>query len=207
MKQLLSPSRFIDFLACAHKEALRRAGVEKDEEDASTALIQDKGFEHEAEVLAKLEARYGKAVAIPTSVSLDEKVAATHQAMREGSPLIYQAALAGARWMGYPDFLVRVEGPDGPYYEPHDAKLGRRLKPSYVLQLSIYADLLAEAGWPRPPAGRILLGGAANIDNDEAGWVKLGDFAHVTQRLKSQYEALVDAGASNTKAVTCTACS
>lgn len=207
MTQLLSPSRFIDFLACAHKEALRRAGVEKDEEDASTALIQDKGFEHEAEVLTKLEARYGKAVAIPTRVSLDDKVAATHQAMREGRPLIYQAALSGARWMGYPDFLVRVEGPNGPYYEPHDAKLGRRLKPSYVLQLSIYADLLAEAGWPRPAEGRILLGGAANIDNDEAGWVKLGHFAHVTQRLKSQYEAFVDAGASNTKAVPCTACS
>jgi len=207
MTQLLSPSRFIDFIACPHKEALRRAGVPKDAEDASAALIQDKGLEHEAEALAKLEAVYGSAVSIPTDGSAEARAAATREAMMAGATLIYQAALTGARWMGYPDFLVRCEGPQGPFYEPHDAKLGRKLKPSYVLQLSIYADLLAENGWPRPAQGRILLGGAANADNEDAGWVKLSDFAHVTQRLKSQYEAFVDAGASGTKASPCAACS
>ncbi len=206
MTQLLSPSRFIDFVACAHKEALRLAGIPKDAEDAGAALIQDKGLEHEAQVLEALEAIYGPAVSIPTVGSAEELAAATRKAMEEGTALIYQAALTGTRWMGYPDFLLRCEGPDGPYYEPHDAKLGRTLKPAYVMQLSIYADLLAENGWPRPARGRILLGGAANGDHDTAGWVKLSDFAHVTGRLKKHYEAFVDAGAADTKSTPCAAC-
>jgi hypothetical protein len=80
MTQLLSPSRFIDFIACPHKEALRRAGVPKDAEDASAALIQHKGLEHEAGALAKLEAVFGPAVSIPTDGSAGARAAATREA-------------------------------------------------------------------------------------------------------------------------------
>jgi predicted RecB family nuclease len=206
MTQLLSPSRLIDFISCPHKEALRKAGVERDPVDASVALIQEKGGEHENDVLQALESATDGAVHIPTNSSLVDKVAATHAAMRDGAPLIYQAALSGKRWMGYPDFLVRCEGPDGYYYEPHDAKLGCSLKPSYVIQLSIYADLLVEAGWARPKRGRILLGGEDHNEDTQTGWVALGDYAHVTARLKSKYEAFVDGGATGTTAQPCAGC-
>ncbi len=205
MTHLLSPTRLINFIACPHREALQRAGTPKDDEDASLKLIQDKGGEHEDEVLQALESMIAGAVHIQTNGALANKVAATLQAMRDGAPLIYQAALAGKTWMGYPDFLVRCDGPGGSYYEPHDAKLGRSLKPSYVIQLSIYADLLAESGWPRPKRGRILLGGGT-IDDERSGWVNLSDFAHVTARLKAKFESFVTGGAKGTRAMPCAGC-
>jgi predicted RecB family nuclease len=206
MTQRLSPSRLIDYMACPHKEALRKAGVARDADAPTIALIKDKGGEHENDVLQALESDSDLAVHIPTNGTLEDRVAATHEAMRDGATLIYQAALSGKRWMGYPDFLMRCKGPDGYYYEPHDAKLGRTLKPSYIIQLSIYADLLAENGWPRPKRGRILLGGKDPLEDTQAGWVDLGEFAHITARLKRQYEAFIDSGATGTTAQPCAGC-
>ena len=206
MNQFLSPSRLIDFIACPHREALRKAGVEKDPVDAGVALIQNKGGEHESDVLQTLESAVKGCIHISDTGTLSDRAAATRAAMAEGASLIYQGALVGARWMGYPDFLVRCKGQAGYYYEPHDAKLGRNLKPSYVLQLSIYADLLEESGWQRPKRGRILLGAKDFAKDDVSGWVELGQFAHVTARLKGQYDKFVQAGATGTRAQPCAGC-
>lgn len=65
MSQRLSASRLNEYLSCAHAAALWLDGVTPpDLVDPSLELVRKKGLEHEAEVLARLEARYGPAVSI-----------------------------------------------------------------------------------------------------------------------------------------------
>ena len=84
-------------------------------------------------------------VEIPSG-ALEARFPATVEAMERGAPLIYQAALTAGSWLGYADFLVRVEErcPRWAWsYEPWDAKLARSARPEHVLQIAIYGDLLA----------------------------------------------------------------
>ncbi len=94
-------------LGCRHASTLWMAGVPEDEEDDPLlSLIRAKGFEHEAVVLARLEAEHGPAVRIAGNARYDERQAATLEAMRNGATLIFQGALLTDRWIGLPDFLV-----------------------------------------------------------------------------------------------------
>jgi hypothetical protein len=69
--------------------------------------------------------------------------------MKRGIPLIYQAALTAGSWLGYADFLIRVED-DCPRwgwsYEPWDAKL------------AFYGDLLATVQGRAAHRGCLMLG-------------------------------------------------
>ena len=79
-------------------------------EDPHGELVARKGREHEAACLAGLRERCGDVVRIPNG-AWPARVAATVVAMTRGTPLIYQAALADAPWIGFADFLVRVDEP------------------------------------------------------------------------------------------------
>src|ERR1700761_21708 len=139
----LSASRLNAFLGCSHAAALWLAGVKsKDEVDETLKLIRDKGFEHEAVVLARLEEKYGAAARIPDKGTLAERTEATRRAIEAGATLIYQGALSEGAWLGYPDFLVRAETGDKALLAPEDAKLARRAKGEYLLQLGLYAELM-----------------------------------------------------------------
>src|SRR5262249_23719654 len=117
--------------------------------DETLDLIRKKGFEHEALVLQRLERLYGPAVKIQGSGDVAERMLQTLAAINSGAALIYQAALHQSGWIGFPDFLVRKTGAAGARFEPEDAKLARRAKPEYVLQLGIYASLLEQClGYP-----------------------------------------------------------
>jgi uncharacterized protein len=120
-----------------------RAAVEP-ADDPQAALIVRKGHEHEAACLAGLRERCGDFVEIPSG-ALMARFSATVDAMERGIPLIYQAALTEGSWLGYADFLVRVEDASPRWawsYEPWDAKLARNARPEHLLQISLYADLL-----------------------------------------------------------------
>ncbi len=75
---------------------------------SAPVAIRAKGFEHEAVVLARLEAEHGPAVRIAGNARYDERQAATLEAMRNGATLIFQGALLTDRWIGLPDFLEFV---------------------------------------------------------------------------------------------------
>ena len=79
-------------------------------EDPHGELVARKGFEDEAACLEGLRERCGDVVRIPNG-AWPARVAATVAAMTRGTPLIYQAALADAPWIGFADFLVRVASP------------------------------------------------------------------------------------------------
>ena len=137
----LSASRLNDYLGCPHQAALWLAGIKPAEDaDATLQLIRNKGFEHEAAVLARLEERFGPAERIPSGGSLADRARLTREAIARGAKLIYQGALAKDAWVGYPDFLLQ-NGDQGAF-EPEDAKLSRSVKGEYLLQLGIYAELL-----------------------------------------------------------------
>jgi uncharacterized protein len=129
-------------------------------DDPQAALIARKGHEHEATCLAALKERCGDFVEIPSG-ALQMRFSATVGAMERGVPLIYQAALTAGEWLGYADFLVRVEDdcPRWPWsYEPWDAKLARSARPEHVLQIALYGDLLGTVQGRAAHQGSLMLG-------------------------------------------------
>ena len=167
-------------------------------------LTSEKGIAHEGAILKRLQTQHGDGVAVIKGdgerkgnfeAQLAVRLAETRAAMDLGVPIVHQAALLwerdGHRWFGYADFLRRVpvpceswpDGPDGPgwSYEPWDAKLATRPKPSHLLQLCLYDAMLAHhqgqrlrrAGDPSPRIG-ILLG--EGVDRETGGPLTDADF-------------------------------
>jgi predicted RecB family nuclease len=162
----LSPTLAATFLGCNASAAwtleARRGLREPAEpaEDPQVALVVRKGYEHEAACLAGLKERFGNSVEIPSG-PLKARFAATVEAMERGVPLIYQAALTAGSWLGYADFLIRVEDSGSRWawsYEPWDAKLARTARPEHVLQIALYGDLLSSVQGRAPDRGCLMLG-------------------------------------------------
>lgn len=188
MTRLLSASRLNAFQACRHQTALWLQGVKPPERaDDAITLIRAKGFEHEARVVEQLRAEYGAVVEIPSEGSLDHRVRLTVEAMEDGAPVIYQAALTDGRWVGYPDFLVRSAAQeDGVWrYEPEDAKLAKKAKAEHLLQLGVYGALLEHVTGQRPAHGAIR--GSGGIPER----FRLEDTRHITRRMMGQFEAFI----------------
>ncbi|NJM67204.1 MAG: TM0106 family RecB-like putative nuclease [Acaryochloris sp. RU_4_1] len=85
----------------------------------------------------------------------------TFAAMQAGHDYIYQAALQHDNFLGYPDFLVRVEQPSrlGDWsYLPLECKLALNPKPDFVIQAACYLDLLHRIQGILPQEFRLLLG-------------------------------------------------
>jgi uncharacterized protein len=203
MPKRLSASRLNSFLGCAHSAALWLDDVQPPEEvDAGLELVRDKGFEHEAEVLAKLEAEHGRAVAVPGEGPLQDRARMTADAMTSGAPLIYQAALFDDRWVGYPDFLVRgARDESGAWtYAAEDAKLARKAKPEHLVQLGVYRHLLEESGGA---ASRM---GAIHVAAGEPERFDLAQTQHITARFMRQFEAFADQPDRTTRALPSRAC-
>jgi predicted RecB family nuclease len=187
MIKILSASRLNDFLGCRHRSALWFAGVAPPPEgNPSLELVREKGFEHEARVLTDLEAVHGPAVSIPADGPFAERLRLTAEAMAAGAPLIYQAAFANDRWVGYPDFLIRTGEDEAgrSVYEPEDAKLAHRAKAEHLIQLNVYARLIEEAGGGAPASGAIHVGGGAAPERFD-----LRQTHHISSRLMKGFES------------------
>lgn len=114
---------------------------------------------------------------------------ATLDAMQTGKSLIYQGTLAGDRFAGRPDLLVRVERKSklGDHaFTIRDTKLGRHPKPHYLVQLCVYADLLEPVLGHRPERFSIVLG------NGREQWFRTDDFFFYYLTLKSAFLAAMD---------------
>lgn len=203
MTKILSASRLNDYLGCAHQTALWLVDAKPDDEtDASLELVRAKGFSHEAVVLAELERQYGSAIRIPDKGPLEHRQAETLKALKDGAPLIYQGAFSNARWLGFPDFLIRKTMPNGSViYEPEDAKLARNAKAEHVLQLGVYADLLKEL------AGLPVAGGKIHVAGGPPDVFDLRATRYILKRLMRGFEQFVSDGNRSTRAVPCAACS
>src|SRR5438874_1220535 len=162
---LLSATDLVNFLGCRHATYLDLRDltdpVQLPERDAATELIFEKGIEHEKRYLASLSARGVGVVEVPgEGFDLAERTAHTGEVMRAGAAVIYQAALIAPPWLGYADFLERVQETSnlGAWsYEALDTKLSRQAKPEHVIQLASYSGLVGNEQGRMPTAMHVQL--------------------------------------------------
>ncbi len=147
----LNATDLVGYLNCHHLAGLDRAvadGVLSRPKvwDPLLQILSERGAAHERSYIEHLTAAGLDVVRIDGVEVTHEAVIETRAAMQRGVPVIAQAALAHQGWNGRADILRRVEissGLCGWSYEPVDTKLARETKAGTILQLCLYADLLA----------------------------------------------------------------
>ena len=199
----LSATDLSGFSECAHKTVLElkvafkeltRPGVNEIERQ----MLEKRGFEHEARVLAHLQGKHADVEQVAFGVGDEARAAgahATEAAMARGAELIAQGVLLGERWFGRPDFLLKVARPSrfGAYgYVVVDAKLAVETKARAVLQLCAYSELLARLQGVEPESFYIAPGGA------EVRLVELrtADYLSYYRLTKRRFEDFVSPGAT-----------
>ena len=144
---IFSPSDLIRFMESEFASWVDRHYVElkkfpPDPDSADKKVVYDSGDAHEKAYLSVLQSSPAKVVVIEKNkLSFDAAHAETEKAVRSQAPVIYQAALkdASGTFQGYADFLDFKDGD----YVVCDTKLGRSLKPYYIIQLCAYAEMLS----------------------------------------------------------------
>lgn len=205
---LFSATDLSNFLACPHRTRLDRA-VQVDSlgkpprfDDPGLEVLQKRGEEHEQAYLARLKAE-GKSVEevkapspdLPYREKWERHSAATLDAMRRGADVVFQGALHAGPWVGRADFLVRVEEPSdlGEWsYEVVDTKLAREAKGGALLQVMLYADLLAAVQGRAVEQVRIALGGPEPREET----FRVADYAAYFRSVRDRFLRHVEDGAS-----------
>lgn len=163
-------------------------------------MLELRGIEHERRVREYYESSGATVEDIRAGAGEDQRVeaaAATLDAMRRGVTVIYQGVLRHGDWFGKPDFLVRADGKStlGEFrYEPVDAKLARETRARAVLQLCVYADLLAQVQGELPERIWIVPGGALRPES-----LRFADFGAYYRRVKDQFVEFVNAETSSSR--------
>ena len=122
---VFSATDLVGYLACEHLTALERAALaglvdRPDRPDPELDVIRRRGEQHELRYLAQLEAEGRRVVRIDRHEDeergdrLRRQAQETIAAMADGADVVYQATFFDGRWLGYADFLLRVEDPDRP---------------------------------------------------------------------------------------------
>ncbi|HEX8939838.1 MAG TPA: TM0106 family RecB-like putative nuclease, partial [Candidatus Limnocylindrales bacterium] len=124
-RPVYSATDLVGFLACEHLTNLERAAVARlverpNRDDPELDRIAKRGEEHERRFLAGLVAEGRSVTEIKEDKTiadrgerLRKRAAQTLDAMRRGDDVIYQAAFFDGTWLGFADFLVKVDGADG----------------------------------------------------------------------------------------------
>jgi len=112
----LSASDLIGYLNCRHLAALDRAVAEGTAPkpkvwDPLLDILRERGAIHEQNYVEHLRQAGFEAVRIDGIEVSDAAVSETLAAMKQGVPVIVQAALADDAWIGRADILRRVEKP------------------------------------------------------------------------------------------------
>lgn len=187
-RNLYSPRDLLEYLECPYLtvQRLRGAVPEAAERDEFSELLFERGLDHEKGYLAHLGRSGGDVVEISPDLPLHRRVAVTREAMRSGTPVIYQGVLMEERWHGHCDFLVRVEKPSalgGFSYEVVDTKLSRSPKASHVVQIGVYSWLLACEQQAEPALMHLVLG------TGEKASLRFKRYRHYCSRLMAVFEA------------------
>lgn len=198
----LSATDLSGFNECEHKTTLDLAvafGTLKrpGENEIERKMLEKRGFEHEARVLAQLQATHpdvAKVNAGPGEESRAQAALDTEAAMARGAEVIAQGVLQHGAWFGRPDFLLKAKGESrfGAYrYEVADAKLACEAKARAVLQLCAYSELLSTLqGGAEPEFFHIAPGGA----DPRLIPLRTADYLSYYRLAKRRFEAFVEGG-------------
>lgn len=156
---------------------------DKDEDDALMGLLQQRGYAHEDALEAQFVSEERSLVKIEGG-SQEDKWRSTVEAMRDGVEVIVQGRLEQPPFAGFSDFLIKKPGTSdlGDYhYEVWDTKLSSKLKPSFVIQLCCYAEMLESIQGVRPSNITVALG------NGEFSILRTNDYFYYYQNLKHAF--------------------
>ena len=162
---LFSASDLVNFMGCTHATALDLRQLDHPVELApdgeQAKLLQEKGMEHERAYFARLRAEGRTIVEIDGDGGIEGRAERTRAALRDGADVIYQGAFLDMPWLGYSDFLLKVDRPSslGDHsYEVADTKLARSAKPKHILQMCVYCDILEREQGVAPETMHVVLG-------------------------------------------------
>jgi uncharacterized protein len=194
-RTIFSASDLVNFMGCAHATVLDvrnlTTPVRFPPDDETAVLLQEKGIEHERAFLERLRHETGSVVEISSDGTLEARAEATRRAMRDGATVIYQGAFLAGRWHGYSDFLLRrddVGSSLGAYaYDVADTKLASSAKAKHVLQLCVYADMLADVQGIAPPEMHVVLG------SGDIARLRTSSVLHYFSFARRRFESFVDA--------------
>jgi uncharacterized protein len=196
-KLAISASDLVGYLNCNHLSALdidvvNGAREKPQHYDPLLELLKERGNQHEQAYLDHLKQSGFEYVCIDGVDISDASVKATVEAMQRGCQIIVQAALRTDHLVGRADILRRVEKPSslGDWsYEIIDTKLSRETKSGSILQLCLYADLLAEIQGFAPEYIYIV----APWSDYEPQVFRFNDYAAYYRKVKAQaLSAVVD---------------
>ena len=151
MKNLYSPSMLTSYLSCRHiifnEINEKKLNLKKIELTKNDKLRIEKGNEHEKEYFNLLINEYSKVIDIKElDLSIEEKINATREALKEGYEVIHGGYLARDKWLGEFDFLVinrDIHSNFGDYgYEVIDTKNSKKPKSTHIIQLGMYTYML-----------------------------------------------------------------
>jgi predicted RecB family nuclease len=191
---ILSPSDLNNFLECEHLSRLDLAVAHGEltrpvADNPQAQLIRRKGEEHEKAYLASLRGVGKDVFLVDHGDSSPDAAAATQEAMRRGAEVIYQAMFVDDGWLGYADFVERVERPSalGSFsYEVADTKLARTTKPHFLLQLCFYTEQVGRIQGVLPERMHVVLG-----TNERASF-RVRDFDAYYRRVQRRFLAWLD---------------
>lgn len=192
---LFSASDIVNFLECVNLTYLDiknfEQKLEKAPDDEQAKLVQAKGITHEKSFLAKLVQQHAGSVIdiVERCPNREEQFEATKQAMKDGVAIIYQASFRNDLFLGFADFLRRVEVPSklGAYsYEVIDTKLSKSARGKYLIQLCLYSELLAEIQGVTPGYTYVLLG--TGVEER----FRVADYMHYFQSLKTRFLGFIN---------------
>jgi len=199
---IVSATDLVGYLACDHLSTLELGRIEGRWErpprraDPTVQLMQDRGDAHEAAHLEQLKAAGRRVIEIQTDElrtpdQLRAAQDATLAAMRAGADVIFQATFFDGRWRGHADFLYRVERPSelgGYSYDIADTKLSRGVKASAIIQMCVYADLLARLQGVPPETVYVVTGDGQEHPH------RLADYAAYFRYARTRFEQRVLGG-------------
>jgi predicted RecB family nuclease len=191
----LSATDLVGHLNCRHLTGLDFAvatgTLEKPKVwDPLLEILWERGARHEQGFVEHLKSQ-GLSVTVIDGVGIDEEtVARTRDAMAAGDAVIVQGAFRTNGWVGRTDVLRRVETASdlGAWsYEVIDTKLARETKGGTVLQLCLYAELVANVQGVRPKFSYVV----APWSNYEPQPYRMDDYAAYYRRVRSALQTTI----------------
>jgi len=155
----ITASLLYDYTQCPHKVWRDVHGPQEErieEVNPFVQLLWERGVQFEKEVIKDI----GEYLDLSED-SFDEREKKTTQAMKDGSPLIYQGVIRSGNLMGIPDLLKKQR--DG-NYTPIEIKAGKgyegdedegKPKKHYAVQLALYIEILKDLGFIQEKSGII----------------------------------------------------
>jgi predicted RecB family nuclease len=217
---IYSASDLNDALECPHLLELERlvalGSAAHPEPDPATELLAQKGDEHEARHLERLQAEHGRGVVVfppqteRTVEAFAEAECRTVAAMAAGARIVYQGtffdgSLDGTEpcFLGRTDFLRRVERPCARWawsYEVIDTKLALSPKPYYLIQLSSYSEHVTRVQGTPPEFMHVVLG------NGRERSFRVDEYDAYYRRVKQRFLERMDTAPNDTYPLEVTHC-